>query len=447
MATKDSVKIKNFNRVYRIPRPQKLQDLIQAFQTRFSFGSTNLSIYYLDTADNEKTHIMDEDDFQLSVCDGENVTYFCDDPSPGAAGSEPLTFEVVRNNYFKNWHMPTNSFAEFANKKYACYVCVLSRRPTPRCSECGGDKTVDFDSPLIKLNQMIVDAIRDIVLAEFKRLNDEITSKNNKLDMTQVNLSLSMNRSALELNKTYLMNNTSLLGKASRNDSFSQKLKSTKYQLKDDSTVVTKQSIFEANEDHQLISTQIGTYSPISAQRQDANRVSSSNVSFFNNLLEQPCPKNNKQDSLNALLSTNIKGADEAKPARTELHYKSVTLAEGCNDDKFITLKLLIKFEGSQVKWPEGVYLVGAAASELTRDVMVKIKSPQTPNAILPEIVKFQFNKKTCVFDQPTEMEFTFQKDDRENNIRYWSNPFMVKYQLSKNKSAGGRFSCNFLSC
>lgn len=445
MASLSTVKLQNNERIFRVERPPTFDQLKTLFEARFNLPKSNLSIYYLDPSDGNKTHVDDDSDYQLAFDSAANIKFFCDDqPVTAGRGNEPLTLDVLKNSYFKNWHKPTSPAAQFGHKVYKCYSCKLSRQPSTKCAECGGSATVDFNTAFPKLTQLIHRSVEDLVLSQFRALHDKITSKNGKLDLSVTLNDSLLGKSSMDVSRTFIRMNGTTAASPNKDNSFFQRLSTTKMVNASEPEAPKQLSVFQVKEDdHELISTVVGGCVPgqVSATQETANLNGTLPA-----LADLACPVNKRQDSLAALLASEKDGSDPAKPKQVELEYASVKICKVGFKDGYITFNFMLYGGENVTAWPEGVYIVGCKNCEVTKHVMTKLCKPLIPRAFLAQVIKFEISEDLIKTNSQYEMLFSFQKEDKEKGISYWSKPFCVPFNTVPDSKTKNRLSCDFLS-
>lgn len=445
MASLSTVKLQNNDRIFRVEKPSTFDNLKSLFESRFNLPKTNLSIYYLDPSDGNKTHVDDDSDYQLAFDSSANLKFLCDDsPNSSTRGHEPLSIDVLKNSYFKNWHKPSSPAAQFGQKTYKCYSCKLSRQPPTKCGECGGSGAVDFNTSFPKLSLMIQKSIEDLVLSQFRTLHDKITSKNGKLDLsTTLNESM-LGRSAMDVSRTTVRLNSTAIS-PSKDNSFFHRLSTAKMTpTSETETPKAQTSVFQVKEDdHELINTMIGGFTM-------PHKTSTSPSNSFSypvpSLSDLACPTTKRQDSLAALLANEANAADPVKPKQVELIYDTIKICKVLFKEGYITINIIIYGGDNCVSWPDGVYIVGAKNCDVTKHVMTKLSKSLSPKAFLAQVIKFELKEDLIKTNSQYEMLFTFQKEDKEKGISYHSKPFCVPFNTVADQKTKTRLSCDFLS-
>jgi hypothetical protein len=447
MASPSTVKLQNNDRIFRVERPPTFDHLKTLFEARFNLAKSSLSIYYVDPSDGNKTHVDDDSDYQLAFDSAANIKFFCDDqPATAGRGNEPLTLDVLKNSYFKNWHKPTSPAAQFGHKVYKCYSCKLSRQPSAKCVECGGSAAVDFNTAFPKLTQLIHRSVEDLVLSQFRALHDKITSKNGKLDLSATLNDSVLGKSSMDVSRTFIRMHGTAAGTPPKDNSFFQRLSTAKMVNASEYEAPKQFSVFHVKEDdHELINTMISCCAP-------SHPTTSLDVNNLHSTLPLPvlsdlsCPVNKRQDSLAALLTNEKDGSDASKPKQVELVYDSVKICKVILKEGYITINIMIYGGENVTPWPEGVYIVGCKSCEVSKHVMTKLSRALAPRAFLAQVIKFELSEDLIKTNSQYEMLFTFQKEDKEKNISYWSKPFCVPFNTVPDQKTKNRLSCDFLS-
>lgn len=447
MSCPSTIKLQNHERIFRVEKPSTFEHLKSLFESRFNLPKAGLSIYYVDPSDGNKTNVDDDSDYQLAFDGGCHPKFFCDEqPLPAARSNEPLTLDILKNSYFKNWSKTDTPPAQFGQRSYKCYSCRLSKLPSATCTECGGTGNVDFNTAFPKLTQMLHKAVEDLVLKQFRALNDKITSKYGRLDLNSTLNESILGRSAMDTSKSSIRGAGAAVS-PHKDNSFFNRLSAAKMSTPPEAeTPKNRLSVFQVKEDdHQLINTVIGG-SATSTPPPIAHIPFQTLSCTLPAISDLECPGNKRQDSLADLLNNEKRCADPSKPELIELMYDSVKICKVIYKDGYITINVMIYGGDKVVTWPEGVYIVGCKNCDMTKHFMTKLSRPLAPRAFLAQVIKFELSEELIKTNAQYELLFNFQKMDKEKNISYWSKPFCVPFNTVSDQKPKNRISCDFLS-
>lgn len=506
MALANAIKIQNHDRIFLVQKPPNFSFLQNLFETRFNLQKPNLSIYYLDSSDGNRTFVDDDEGLQLAYEDQPHPRFLTDDqPASFFRGKDNLTMEMLRTHYFKKHNQNLCTPNQTRTRAFACHNCKLAKLPSKGCIECNGVGGVDYSSALPGLTEVLCRDIDELILDQFRRMYRNFMSQNGKLDQS------------MYLDKTFISTNSNDVTRPSFNLSLNaepRKAASPKPEAKKDVSqaglvspnfpILSVQPFSKLNQsigsgqgglpqpwqttpssisrpngfdlrdcEDELLNTQMlkeitkkkdddssptSNQSPLYFQTptpqsavhplsislpakatQSAQAVQQPPGAFNFNL---PPPMITNTLTLNAIAV----GRQPNHPKKEELVYEGVKICKVFFKDGYITINVMIYNGENGIPWPEGVYIVGDSNSVITKEVMIRLPKSIPKKGFLAQAIKFKVNDDLIKTGGQYSMLFSFQMEDEEKAVSYWSKPFCVPFNAVSDTKKRSTLSCDFLS-